>query len=104
MLKMWHSTQKKIRTAAPAHARILAGVATAGEHRAGRVADVSWSERACIDLLNSEVSEIAIKEAVLEVPLADYPMILTERNVLQLADEPQQPGYDEIVRKLRNFL
>jgi len=63
--------------------------------------EVSWSEPACVDLLSGEVWEVEIKEGAVEVPLADYPMILTERSVLELADKPQQPGYDEMGRKLR---
>ena len=63
--------------------------------------DVSWNEPVFVDLLSGEVSEAATKKGAVEVPLADYPMILTERSVLELADKPQQPGYDEIVSKLR---
>ena len=63
--------------------------------------EAPWSEPACVDLLSGEVWEVEIKEGAVEVPLADYPMILTERSVLELADKPQQPGYDEMVRKLR---
>jgi len=63
--------------------------------------DVSWNEPVLVDLLSGEVSEVTNKEGALEVPLADYPMILTERSVLELADKAQQPTYEEVVSKLR---
>jgi hypothetical protein len=63
--------------------------------------DASWDEPVCVDLLNGEVSEATVKHGTLEVPMADYPMILTEASVLELADDPQQPSYDEIAQKLR---
>ena len=67
----------------------------------GYISDPESNKPACVDLLSGEVWEVEIKEGAVEVPLADYPMILTERSVLELADKPQQPGYEEMVRKLR---
>jgi hypothetical protein len=63
--------------------------------------DVSWRAPVCVDLLTGQVSEARIIEGTVEVPLADYPMVLTERQALDLAEDPQQPSYDEIVSRLR---
>lgn len=62
---------------------------------------VSWTEPVCVDLLTGEVREVSMKGGDVETQLADYPMILTERSLLDLADKPQQPSYEEIVSKLR---
>jgi hypothetical protein len=62
---------------------------------------VRWDNPACVDLLSGTVSEAVVVGGAVEVPLADYPMLLTDRNALDLADGPQQPAYDEIVSKLR---
>ncbi len=65
------------------------------------LSDVSWKEPVCVDLLSGEVHEAAMNGSEIEAPLADYPMILTEHSLLDLADKPQQPSYDEIISKLR---
>lgn len=62
---------------------------------------VRWHNPACVDLLSGAVSEAVAVGGAVEVSLADYPMLLTERNALDLVDGPQQPAYDEIVSKLR---
>jgi hypothetical protein len=62
---------------------------------------VSWGAPVCVDLLTGQVSEARAVGGAVQVPLADYPMILTERAALDLAEGPQQPGYDEIVSRLR---
>lgn len=63
--------------------------------------NVSWKEPVYLDLLTGETFEAIVRGSELEVPLADYPIIVTERSVLKLAETPQQPSYDEIVGKLR---
>ena len=62
---------------------------------------VSWKEPVCVDLLSGAVTEAKLSGGEAEVPMADYPMLLTERRALALADTPQQPSYDELVAKLR---
>jgi hypothetical protein len=62
---------------------------------------VRWNAPVCVDLLSGAVSEARTVNGELEVPLADYPLLVTEDAALELADEPQQPAYDEIVSKLR---
>lgn len=62
---------------------------------------VSWNEPVCLDLMTGEVREAALKGSELEVSFADYPMVVTELSVLELASKSQQPGYDEIISKLR---
>jgi hypothetical protein len=62
---------------------------------------VSWDAPVCVDLVDGTVNKAAIKGNAVEVPLADYPMLLTERIALSLADQPQQPAYGEIVGNLR---
>lgn len=61
----------------------------------------AWNEPVVVDLLTGEVSEAKAAGGSLEVPLADYPFVLTERKALELADTPQQPGHEETVAKLR---
>ena len=61
----------------------------------------SWDTPVCVDLLTGTVSEAQRTRAGIEVPMADYPMILTDKRVLALADEPQQPSYEELIGKLR---
>jgi hypothetical protein len=62
---------------------------------------VSWDAPVCVDLLSGSVTEAAVQGNTVQVPLADYPMLLTEHSALSLADQPQQPAYGEIVGKLR---
>lgn len=62
---------------------------------------VRWDTPVCVDLLSGVVSEAKTVDGAIEVPLADYPLLLTERGALDLAGGPQQPGYDEITSKLR---
>jgi hypothetical protein len=64
-------------------------------------AEAHWREPVVVDLITGEVSEATMRGDAVEVPMADYPMIVTERAALDLADVPQQPSYDEIVSKLR---
>jgi hypothetical protein len=64
-------------------------------------AGVRWSAPVVVDLLTGEVSEAELEGEAVIAPMADYPMIVTERAALDLADEPQQPSYGEIVSKLR---
>jgi len=66
---------------------------------------VEWNAPVVVDLMTGEVTE-AERAAqgsgqTLRVPVSDCPMLLAERAALNLADTPQQPGYDEIVSKLR---
>jgi hypothetical protein len=63
--------------------------------------DVSWMAPVYVDLLSGEVHEAKVMGSAIEVPLADYPLILTERSWLDLAATPQQPSYEEIISKLR---
>jgi hypothetical protein len=62
---------------------------------------VSWTEPVCVDLLTGVVSEADVEGGRIDVPLADYPMLLTELATLEVLDEPQQPSYREVVSKLR---
>jgi hypothetical protein len=62
---------------------------------------VSWSSPVYVDLISGEACEAKLSGNTVEVPLADYPFILTERKRLQVAGTPQQPSYEEIVSKLR---
>ena len=62
---------------------------------------VSWREPVWVDLLSGEVSEARRVGGDVEAPMADYPMLLSERDSLDLAEAPQQPSYEELVAKLR---
>jgi hypothetical protein len=62
---------------------------------------VRWEKPVCVDLCTGIVSEARAVQGAIEVPMADYPLLLTEVNALDLAGEPQQPGYDQIVSELR---
>ncbi len=62
---------------------------------------VSWTEPVCVDLLTGAVREAGVVGGGVEVPLADYPMLLTELAALDVVNEPQQPAYWEMVGKLR---
>ena len=62
---------------------------------------VSWTSPVYVDLLSGEVHEAKLAGNTIEVPLADYPLIVTESKLLDLALAPQQPAYDEIISKLR---
>jgi len=64
-------------------------------------AGVRWSTPVVVDLLTGEVSEAELEGEAVIAPMADYPMIVTERAALDLVDAPQQPNYQEIVAKLR---
>ncbi len=62
---------------------------------------VSWNEPVCVDLLSGAVFEATAKGGALEVPFADYPLIVTELSLLELEKRPQQPSHEEILSKLR---
>lgn len=62
---------------------------------------VSWNEPVCLDFISGEVREAARNGNDLEVPLADYPMLLTELSALEISRKPEQPDYEEIMGKLR---
>lgn len=62
---------------------------------------VSWEEPVCVDLLSGKVSEAVLEGDAVQVPMADYPMIVTECSVLDLADQPQQPDYEALLGNLR---
>ncbi len=62
---------------------------------------VSWNEPVYLDFISGEIREAVRRGDALEVPLADYPLLLTELGNLDFAREPQQPGYEEITGKLR---
>lgn len=61
---------------------------------------VTWQHPVCVDLLTGEVTEAVHHRDGVEVPLADYPILLTELDAIAIVDLPQQPGYEEIVSKL----
>lgn len=61
---------------------------------------ISFKEPVLVDLMTGEVFEPVSSEIGLEVPLADYPFLLTERSALEMAVIPQQPTYDEMVSRL----
>ncbi|MBN1669488.1 MAG: hypothetical protein JXR37_00535 [Kiritimatiellae bacterium] len=60
----------------------------------------AWQDPVSVDLLSGQAHEAGVKGGAAEVPLTDYPMLLVERRALELADTPQQPGFDEIVSRL----
>ena len=61
----------------------------------------AWKEPVCVDLISGAVSEVKRVGDAIEVPLADYPLLLAERGALDLATTPQQPGYEKLISKLR---
>ena len=63
--------------------------------------DHAWTRPVCVDLLSGAVTEAKAIGKEVEAPMADYPMIVTEAGALDLATEPQQPSYEEIIAKLR---
>ncbi|MBN1675958.1 MAG: cellulase family glycosylhydrolase [Kiritimatiellae bacterium] len=63
--------------------------------------DLAWQDPVRVDLLSGAVYEAAVVNGALEMPLADYPVIVTERAAVDLAAAPQQPSYAEIRAKLR---
>jgi hypothetical protein len=63
--------------------------------------DVSWDAPVVVDLLTGKVSEAPARGGAVEAPIADYPMVLTERSAVDLVDEPQQPDYKGVVGNLR---
>jgi uncharacterized protein YndB with AHSA1/START domain len=60
-----------------------------------------WDEPVVVDLMTGEVTTAELVGGALRVPMSDCPMLLAERAALDLADEPQQPSYGDIVSKLR---
>ena len=62
---------------------------------------VTWNEPVYLDFISGEIREATRRGDALEVPLADYPILLAELGSLKVLESRQQPAYDEIINKLR---